>query len=593
MSQAFADVVTDSEGETTSTDELSQNGTGVDTTSDSEDTVTGETIPSESTTVTAFADAVRPSLPYDDSTRNDDRYEDPETGEKADDTDPRGLFRPPSLNELRYYAREGPYGEAIIKKPIDDAFKHGFEVVGDNTGGTVKQTLDETVPKYKLGKIKSRRDGLAVLMHVVSDSANDVSDPIPTNGGSFEGFKIWTVDNLSGELTESEVANHYNGDNRYDEFASSQIYVSQGTENGGVALVDDISHPRHGEVLGYGVKPRSESRHSQVVSFVHEDRCHAFLNGEHVDGQLGNNVTGQHVGESILTPILQPLKATQMGFWSIAQILLRYSAPLHAVEPPDTWSMEDYDDAREKMGDISMASDAVLPPGSELSVAEGVSEFDPEPYYETLVKAICAGTVFTKPILEGTQSGTVSGSETSMKAYFSEVQVLRQQEVEAELRDIAVKIASYDQSQIPRVADVKHIEFEWGALFKLNALERAEGAVSLVTAATNGIKNYVLTPDEARSLLSEEWATFDIDVDLDNLAESEWDQLDRINIREAGQGPQDDEPVNSERDNPQTAGQRGGRPNGATEGTSSPTADSLATLSTDELRAELERRDET
>jgi hypothetical protein len=79
-------------------------------------------------------------------------------------------------------------------------------------------------------------------------------------------------------------------------------------------------------------------------------------------------------------------------------------------------------------------------------------------------------------------------------------------------------------------------------LFKATDIEQAEGAVSLVTAATNGVKNYVLTPDEARNLVEEEWARFDIDVDLDTLSEEDLDDLDRINLREVGRGPQDDEP---------------------------------------------------
>ena len=91
-----------------------------------------------------------------------------------------------------------------------------------------------------------------------------------------------------------------------------------------------------------------------------------------------------------------------MGFWATKEILNRYSAPLHAIEPPESWSAEDFNDARQKLGNVSMASDAVLPPGSELNVAEGVSEFDPSPYYETLEKAICAGTIFTTSVLEGT-----------------------------------------------------------------------------------------------------------------------------------------------------------------------------------------------
>jgi hypothetical protein len=383
-------------------------------------------------------------------------------------------------------------------------------------------------------------------------------------------------------VTEHEAAEH-------TEYAPEQLYVAEGSENGGVVIVDDINSPDHGEVVGYGVREREDSDNLHETVFVHADRCHHFVHGEYVDGPLGNTVTGKHVGESVLTPVLQPLKAAQMGFWSITNILSRYSAPLHAVEPPESWSYEDYDKAEERMSNISAASDSILPPGTSLTVAEGVSEFDPEPYFETLVKAMCGGTVFTKSILEGTQSGTVSGSETDVKSYFSEVNVLREQDIESDLRAIAKKISSYDQSQIPRVAAVESVEFEWGPLFKINRLEQAEGAVSMVTAATNAVKNYALTPDEARSLLAEEWATFDIDVTLDELSEDQMDTLDRINLNEAGQGIKDNEPVN--RETPQTSGSQGGRPAGSTGGSSTPTTDSLDELTTEQLQAELERRE--
>lgn len=544
---------------------------------------------SETTVTDSFTDGVRAELPYSEPKNNDDRYEDPESDAKADDTDARGLFRAVDLNEIRYYAREGPYGPTIVNKPVDDAFKHGFEIKGDNTegddnSGTIEQTLTEIVPQYKLAKKKSRRDGLAVLMHLVSDGTQSVSEPIETDSGTFEGFQLWTVDNLSDELTDHEVAENVDG------IEADQVYVTEGREHGGVAIVDDISHPRHGDVLGYGIRERSDSEHNHTVDFVHADRCHHFVHGEEVDGQLGNNATGQHIGESVLTPILQPLKAAQLGFWSIKEILRRYSAPLHAVEPPESWSMEDYDDAEDKMGDISMASDAVLPPGAELSVAEGVSEFDPEPYYDTLVKPICAGTMFTKSVLEGTQTGSVAGSETDVKGYFSNVNVFRQQEIESDLREIAKKISTYDQSAIPRVASVESVDFDWGPLFKISSLEQAEGAVSLITAATNAIKNYTLTPDEARSLVEEEWATFDIDVDLDDLTEDQMDTLDRININEAGQGIKDNEPVNR---SATVSGQQGGRPEGSTGGQSDTTTDSVDELTTKELQAALERRKNT
>lgn len=571
-----------------------------DSTSDdsSNDTNTDD---EEVTTITdTFTDAVRTTVPQSDDIRDTNRYEDPDSDEKADDVDPRNLFRQPDLNEIRYYAREGPYGSTIIHKPLRDAFKHGFDVEGDNTEnedgkGKIESFLDEYEEHYKLAETKSRRDGLAVLMFQTADGAESVADPIPDEDrqrgtATHEGFQLWTVDNLSDELSDTTVARH-------TEYDQDQIYVSEGVENGGVAIVDDVSHPDHGSVVGYGVLPRQDSEDVQDVAFVHASRCQHFVWHDHVDGDVGNNVTGKHVGESILTSVLQPLKAAQMGFWAVKNILFRYSAPLHAVEPPDSWGKDDWDEAEENLGNISMASDAMLPPGSELNVADGVSEFDPQPIYEVLHESICSGTIFTKSVLRGTQTGTVSGSETDIKGYFTEVQNFRQQRAENKFREAVRMVSSYDQSTIPRVAGVDTFDVNWGPLLKPTDIEQKDGAASLITAVTNGIKNYVLTPDEARSIVSEEWAEFDIDVDLDELEEDDWDSLDRINMNEAGQGIHDNEPVNQEnvRENPQLRN-GGGQPSGQNRESSQPQRTSqdsgvdLDSLSKEELHDELERR---
>jgi len=532
------------------------------------------------------ADGVRSTLPETDTLLNQDRYEDPDGDGAADDVDSRKLFRTPTLNELRYYAREGPYGHAIITKPFEDAFKHGFEVVGDNTersngSGMIQDFLDEYVKVYKEAEKKARRDGHCVLYHQFADAADDAGYPIESPA-NHEGFKVYTIDNLSDDLSDSKVADK-------TDYAMDQIYVSEGKANGGVAIVDDISHPDDGEVIGFGIEPRQDSEDVQEVAFVHADRCQHLVWNEHVDGRVGNNVTGKHVGESVLTPVLQPLKGAQMGYWAMMNILHRYSAPLHAVEPPDSWGMDDWKDAQGELDDLSMASDAMLPPGSELSVADGVSEFDPEPVYSVLVESICAGTIFTKSVLQGTQTGTVSGAETDLKGYFNGVHLLRSERITNKFREAIKLVSQYDQETIPRIADVDNVDFEWGELLKPTDIEQAEGAVSLITAATNGVKNYILTPDEARSLVSEEWAKFDLNVDFDDLTESQMDNLDRINMNEAGQGASDNDPGSTPRNNPRMKN-GGGQPEGQTRESSQPTRDSLDGLTTEQLQAELARR---
>ena len=388
---------------------------------------------------------------------------------------------------------------------------------------------------------------------------------------TFEGLKLWTLDHLSDDILDAEVEDH-------TEYDDDQIYVTEGNDHGGVAFVNDITSPDHGKILGYGIQPREDSPNEREAYFVHASRCHHITWDSYVDGDIGNEVSGRHVGESVLTPVFQPLEAAMMAIWAQKNILFRYSAPLHAVEPPETWGQEDYDNFTEELEDLSMMSDAVLPPGAALEVAEGVSEFDPEPYTDSLVKSMCAGTVFTQSILQGTQTGTVSGSETDLKSYFNNVNTeIRSQFLEPLKRDVVERVARYDQDTMPPIAANGNWELDWGPMFKVTDIEKAEGAVSLITAATNGIKNYVLTPDEARALVAEEWTTFDIDVDLDELSEEQWDSLDRINIRETGRGPQDDEPVGGEgstRENPNLQN-GGGQPAGETRESSQPTRDDI------------------
>jgi hypothetical protein len=567
MSDLFSDVPVDDSGSDSSSD-----------TEEDDDS----TIVTDSTT--------RTTLPQSDGNRSVGHYEDPNSSSEADDVDPRKLFQKPTLNELRYYYRENPYGKPVVRKPIQDAFKHGFDVENDNTErntdgkGHIKDFLDEYKEYYETAEIKARRDGMSILMFHFGDDADTSAEPL--GDGEFRGFKLWTVDNLNDTLADSTVADHtkYNQD---------QIYVSNGAENGGIALIDDISHPDHGKVVGYGIAPRSESEDVQNVAFVHASRCQPFLWGTDVDGPLGSALTGAQIGESVLTPVLQPLKAIQMEFWSHKEILYRYSAPLHAVEPPEDWGQEEWDQAEANMGDISMASDAILPPGSQLSVAEGSGEFDPEPIHNVQVKAVCSGSEMTKSVLEGTQTGTVSGSETDVKNYFNHVEKLRQNRMVSKFREAVQLVSQHDQETIPRVAGPNSFDIEWGPLFKASDAEMAEGMVSVITAVTNGIKNYTLTPNEARDIIEAKWSDFEADVDLDDLTEDEYDIFDRINMNEAGQGASDNDPGSTPRNNPRMKN-GGGQEPGENRESSQPTRDGavdLSNLSSEKLREELEGRE--
>ena len=439
-----------------------------------------------------------------------DTYSD-ENGETPDDVDPRKLFRSPSVNEFRWYYREGVYGEPLIDKPINDAFKHGFKIKNDYSN-KVEDFLDWYVPYYKKVKKASRLDGFSVLFWQLKDTASVSEEPENVNGIS--DFRVLRIDDLSDAVSTVEIADKFDG------LEPIQINVNKW----GIVYIDDFSHPNHEKILGYGVEM---SHSNDQVRFVHESRCEHFVNRPEVVGDLESDAIGKLEGESVLASVIHPLKSYSKGIWAMGESLYRYSAPLHVAHTPPEYGEEEYNEVDSQMGKVNMASSITMPPGTELSTTDAASDFDPEPFVEILVQAICAGTEFTKSVLQGTQSGTVSGSSTDIKNYFNGVEEWRRNEAEQELRRSVKRAHRFDRSVIPSFS--LGFKFDWEPMFKLDALDRMEGAVRVMTAATNGINNYILSQEEARSIVQETWADVDIDVDLDEITEEDMDQLDRIN----------------------------------------------------------------
>lgn len=462
--------------------------------------------------------------------RDDGRYrtyqsDDGEQG--ADDVDPRHLYRAPTINEIRWYYREGPFGSTIVEKPVRDAFKNGFTVRNDRPG-KVEPFLDEYVPKLIDAEIKARRDGFSVLFFQLRDSA-DVSEA-PENVQEVTRYRVFTVDDFTDSLSPKTVAEHF------DDLTWRQVTV---LDDDGIAIVDDVRHPDDGKLLGYG----RESDDGSGPIFIHADRTQHFSWRKHVDGPIDDEYVGRLQGDSILTPVIHSLKAAHKGVWGMGQTLFRYSTPLHVVETPDDYGEEEFDDVDSQMNALNAASSITMPPGTTMQTHDAASDFDPEPFYEAIMENICAGTVFTKSVLKGTQSGTVSGSETDIKGYFSEVVQIRNNRFEAKIDEAVRMVSSWNQSIIPTFS--LGYTIDWEPIFKLDALDRTESMSRVVTAVTNGLSNYLLSPEDAQSVLESEWAEIDVDVDLDELTEEEKDDIDRIVVQKGkqyaeGRGPEEE-----------------------------------------------------
>jgi len=438
-------------------------------------------------------------------------YESDDGSHSADNVDPRLLFDTPTQDEVRWYY-QFTLGGTIVEKPILDAYKNGFDVEND-PDNSVTEFLEEYIPYKKDAEIKSRRDGPSTIFFQFDDD-NPVYKP-PKSVTDLNGFKLFTLDKWADDIDKELVKEGTDIEN------DEHIYV----RDTGLVIRDDLSHPDHEELLGYAVKKKG----GEETQFVHADRCQHFVWNRNVDGHVDEYTVGQHEGNSILLPILIPLKALTMANWALGQTVYRYSSPLYAITSPEQGvSKDDFDKVDDQIENLNSASDVTLPPGWDIKTEGTDGELNPEPYLNGLIEQICAGTEMTKSVLMGSQTGTVSGSSTDIKNYFNQVERYRSGRGR-EKQDEAIQMVNGYSSSIISDASANGYTFNWGPLFKMDKLDKAEAMIRVVTAAANGINSYTLTPEEAREIIQTQWETFEIESDLGNLSEENMDLLREIN----------------------------------------------------------------
>jgi hypothetical protein len=190
----------------------------------------------------------------------------------------------------------------------------------------------------------------------------------------------------------------------------------------------------------------------------------------------------------------------------------------------------------------------------------------------------------TRSVLFGTQSGTVSGSETDIKNYYNKVERLRSGRMRRELLDIVEQLKRIRDGRTSDDFVYDGVDIDWGPLFKVDSETRIGMWQTAAQTMTTLIGQYALTPDEARMLLSEEFT----EINLGDMTEDQMDVLDRIRLATSGQGPQalqsegeyTNAPEPTAPDNPRTGGEEGGRPEGSRQSSeqsgSTPTQDELS-----------------
>lgn len=484
-------------------------------------------------------------------------------GDSADEIDPRKLVRDPTVSELRWYYRR-TFAKTLVDKPIEDAFKNGIGF--DGPEGEKAQEWYDSVnyeQNYILAQQRARRDGFALLHIENSDTASGLHvSPfdVKTNLG-VKNTNVLTIDDLC-HCSESEIEEEVLEGTGLD---STMFKVRKS----GIVINVDPSTPNFRDPIGYVLDLGNFTIRGKHVQFIHKDRIQHFVWNPQVSGDFKQDrlvssfdsngrrrfreerPLGEWEGDSVLVQSYDLFKGIAKGNWSVMQGLFRNAANMYTVEMPEDADDEDFDVANASFRNMNAKSEYVHPHGYEITQHSSGDMLDPQSHYDVMFDQILACHEMSKSVLFGTQSGVVSGSETDIKNYYNGVERFRETRAVKDISDFLTRAKRMTDGRA-KTATV-NAEVKFGPLFKLSKEDQIKMFMSDAQAVSTLINGYMLTPDEARAILSAEWSR----VDLDNLTESQMDVLDRINLSQVGawKGAERNEP--DEEDNPFT-GQNGG-----------------------------------
>jgi hypothetical protein len=507
-------------------------------------------------------------------------------GDNADNVDPRRLMGDPHINELRWLYRTS-LAKTLVDKPVEDAFKHGFEIKhdGDRDIRSLMTDLDWE-HHYKRVKKKARRDGFALTYFVLKDDTDHVGDdPVEANVEEIKKIEDITLDDMArydtsfGSIPAGADADPLE-DLQYNDY---QIRPT------GIVMDTDPQSETYKEPLGYLIGPPDwidEEDPQDQVKFYHRNRFIHHVENPEVDGDLDQDALGRLEGDSILVSIYHIMRGLKKGNWALMQTIFRYAAKLYHVELPEDADEDDWEEANENMQNLNAKSELVTPAGYEIEDFQTDGQLQPEEYFDVIFEQICAGIEMTKSVLFGTQTGTVSGSETDIKNYFNKVERLRQDTFERDMHRFVNRAVSLSDGRASEEYDLD-FDVDWEPMFRLSQLDNAERLSRVMQSLSAAVNDFVLTPGEARKILQEEWADVDIDWESE-FSEEERDWLKTLNVAQMGaeaalpgnEGDGDGEDMDG---NPRVGQNGGGMEQGQSTASEQPATDNLTNREMDEI----------
>jgi hypothetical protein len=503
-------------------------------------------------------------------------------GDSSDEIDPRKLVSDPSLSEIRWYYRR-TFAKKLVNKPIEDAFKNGFHFKG-TARQQARRRLDETdfIEEYMRAEKKARRDGFALLFIGTEERNADISkSPIRNDVigvKDISHLKTLTVDDLrylSDSMITEDVVSAYDHIEDEDDFEVRKTGI----------VIDTKPMSEHfRDPLGYVLDTHD-------ATFIHRDRVMHLTWNREVDGnydhgdfnisrmEFDDDFLGKWEGDSILVQSYDLLKGLTKGNWSVMQALYRNAANMYAVWMPEDADDEDYAAADSSLRNMNAMSEIIFPTpnndaGYDMEQFPSDNQLEPQEYFDVIFDQICAGHEMTKSVLFGTQVGTVSGSEIDIKNYFNKVERYRQGRGSDKILEFLNRTQQMLDGRVQTTDYEVELDIDWKPMFTVSETDRVELFVRLIQGLNTAIGGFLLTPDEARSVIAEDWAEdigSDVLEDIGDMTEDQFELLEDLNLSQVGQSTPE-EREEASKGSPQEQAEGSGMQQGQSTGSNDPTS---------------------
>jgi phage-related protein (TIGR01555 family) len=242
---------------------------------------------------------------------------------------------------------------------------------------------------------------------------------------------------------------------------------------------------------------------------------------------VNDNFNNNPKGVSSILPAYNYLETLENILWSAGQAYYRNAAPFanFNVKNADKTDLEAID---EEMDDINVRTRFLGNDDFQLKF-EQTQPNDPTPFVDVMLTAVSSTLAIPKQIVIGTAAGAVTGSETNLKDYYSDISSTQTLVIEPLLRQLYTWCMDYGILPVTDDYDI-----EWESLFEMDEKDKALTYLAKSQAYKNYAEAGFVPPEEQPPIpefLTDEMQVKYSEMELQRLDEQKQKQFDDLENR--------------------------------------------------------------